>query len=117
MQPVFDSPTLTMMDGMGGVESLANEGLQPAHSKIYTSTKWEKLKLHYFMGVLKALDQLANALMGGYADETISLHAARARNEGKRWGCVVCSLLERVVKDHCDKTLEWQKESLLQRGL
>lgn len=35
--------------------------------------------------VLIAIDQLANTLAGGYADETISARAWRKRNESRGW--------------------------------
>lgn len=49
-------------------------------------------------------DQLANAAFGGHEDETISSRAARARDNGHRWGCVLCKLLDRVDPDHCNKS-------------
>lgn len=51
-----------------------------------------------------AYDQLANTTFGGNCNETISSRAWRARNEGKRWGCVLCKLLDRLDKDHCNKS-------------
>lgn len=51
-----------------------------------------------------AYDQLANAAVGGNEDETISSRANRARGEGRRWGCVLCRLLDRLEKDHCAKS-------------
>lgn len=52
-----------------------------------------------------AFDQLANAATGGSEDETISSRAHRARSEGRRWGCVLCKLLDLIEKDHCGKSL------------
>lgn len=51
-----------------------------------------------------AHDQLANAATGGSEDETISSRANRARGEGRRWGCILCKLLDRLDKDHCAKS-------------
>lgn len=51
-----------------------------------------------------AYDQLANAATGGSEDETVSSRANRARGEGRRWGCVLCKLLDRLDKDHCTKS-------------
>lgn len=48
-------------------------------------------------------DQLANVALNGSEDETISSRAARAREEGKRWGCVLCRFLDRLEPDHCNK--------------
>ena len=49
-------------------------------------------------------DQLANVALNGSEDETISSRAWRAQSEGKRWGCVLCRLLDKVEKDHCAKS-------------
>lgn len=48
-----------------------------------------------------AHDQLANAAANGDPDETISSRANRARGEGRRWGCVLCRLLDWLAPDHC----------------
>ncbi len=53
-----------------------------------------------------AFDQLANAGANGDEDETISSRAAKARRAGRRWGCVLCSLLDRIDPDHCEKSIE-----------
>lgn len=49
-------------------------------------------------------DQLANAATGGDVDETISSRASRARKEGRRWGCVLCRVLDWIDKDHCTES-------------
>lgn len=51
-----------------------------------------------------AHDQLANAAANGSEDETISSRANRARLQGKRWGCVLCKLLDKFDKGHCEKS-------------
>ncbi len=48
-----------------------------------------------------AHDQLANAAANGDPDETISSRANRARAELRRWGCVLCGLLDRIDPGHC----------------
>jgi hypothetical protein len=48
-----------------------------------------------------AHDQLANAATGGSEDETISSRANRASLKGRRWGCLLCRLLDHIDKDHC----------------
>lgn len=51
-----------------------------------------------------AHDQLANAAANGDLDETISSRANRARSEGRRWGCVLCQLLDFTdPPDHCKR--------------
>lgn len=49
-------------------------------------------------------DQLANVAANGNEDETISSRAARARDEGRRWGCVLCSFLDRIDPGHCENS-------------
>lgn len=58
----------------------------------------------WVINVLIAIDQLANAILRGRPVETISLRSAIARDRGKRWGCVMCKLLEAIVANHCDTT-------------
>ena len=48
-------------------------------------------------------DQLANVAANGSSAETISARAYRAAGEGRRWGCVLCKLLDKIDKDHCRK--------------
>jgi len=61
-----------------------------------------KALAHYVLSVLLALDQLANAIGGGFPDETISYRASIANQEGSRWACMFCRLIEIIVPDHCD---------------
>lgn len=51
-----------------------------------------------------AHDQLANAAANGDPDETISSRANRARIERRRWGCILCRLLDRLDPGHCSKS-------------
>ena len=39
-------------------------------------------------------------------DETISSRAGKARLAGKRWGCILCRLLDKIDKQHCEKNIE-----------
>ena len=60
----------------------------------------------YLLNVLVLLDQAANSLLFlGSPNETISSRAAKARLAGKRWGCVLCSWLDRLQKDHCAEAM------------
>ncbi|WP_065755168.1 hypothetical protein [Bradyrhizobium paxllaeri] len=69
----------------------------------------------YVLTVLLAIDQLLNALLGGYADETISYRASIAAAEGRAWGCIFCKWIERWWPSHCD--LEQPPKALkLSRG-
>ena len=58
-----------------------------------------------FWRVMLAHDQAANAAFGGSEDETISSRAGRAARRGDRWGCVLCKLLDRLDRGHCDKSI------------
>ena len=60
----------------------------------------------YILNVLIALDQLANAVLRGDPDETLSSAAGKARNAGVRWGCILCRVLDWIDPDHCDKSIE-----------
>jgi hypothetical protein len=55
------------------------------------------------MQILIAIDQLLNAIFGGYADETISARAWRCRNKKRRWKIAraVIDGLFYFDKDHC----------------
>jgi hypothetical protein len=56
----------------------------------------------FLLNILILIDETANTLTGGSPNETISERAAKARNAGKRWGCILCRLLP---KGHCDNAL------------
>ncbi|WP_263082147.1 hypothetical protein [Endozoicomonas sp. Mp262] len=60
----------------------------------------------YFWNILIAIDQLANTLLAGDPDETISSRAAKANRKGKRWGCVLCRFLHWFDRNHCEKSIE-----------
>lgn len=62
--------------------------------------------MKYFFNILLGLDQLANAILGGDPQETISSRADKAMREGKRWGCILCKVLSLIQKDHCQKSVE-----------
>ena len=51
-----------------------------------------------------AADQLANAAFNGNEDETISSRAGRHQHEEK-WACWLCWLLDKIDKDHCNKSI------------
>lgn len=51
-------------------------------------------------------DDLANSATNGYFRVTISLRAAQAQAQNKRWGCIMCKFLDILLeKDHCAKAL------------
>lgn len=59
----------------------------------------------YLLNWLILLDEAGNTLLGGSPNETISERAAKARNAGRCWGCVLCGLLNRINPGHCDNAL------------
>lgn len=61
--------------------------------------------LRYLLNLLVLLDQAGNTLAGGSPNETISERAAKARNAGKEWGCLLCKALNWVKPGHCDDAL------------
>jgi hypothetical protein len=63
-----------------------------------------KLK-KYFWNVLIALDQLANTLLGGDPDETISSRAGKRQRSGKLAYCI-CRVLHWIDRGHCDRVIE-----------
>lgn len=73
--------------------------------------------MRYIVNVLLALDQLLNAVLGGYPDETISSRAGKARLEQKRWACVLCKFLDIFDKDHCLDAIEADEGRLIKKIL
>ena len=64
-----------------------------------------KLK-RYIWNNLLAIDQLANALLGGDPDETISSRAGKRLMENDRIAIVLCWFLDFFESDHCHKAIE-----------
>ena len=61
----------------------------------------------YLLNVLIWIDQGFNVVvMRGDPDETVSSRAAKAQLKGKRWGCVLCNFLNKLDKNHCEKSIE-----------
>lgn len=48
-----------------------------------------------------AVDETVNVVVfNGQPDETISQHAAVAQRDGKRWGCILCGILNIIIEPH-----------------
>lgn len=61
--------------------------------------------------VLIALDQLGNALLGGWADESLSAHAWRQHLEGKRnWPYLLIDAILFFDGNHCRTSYESELE-------
>lgn len=59
----------------------------------------------YLLNYAILLDEAANTVLGGSPNETISERAAKARDEGRKWGCVLCRFLNWINPGHCDTAL------------
>lgn len=53
-----------------------------------------------------AYDRLGNAAANDSEVQTISSRAEKARKNGKRWGCWLCRLLDRLDPGHCERSIE-----------
>jgi hypothetical protein len=60
----------------------------------------------YLMNWIVLIDQALNTLTGGSPNETVSERAAKARNNGREWGCVLCRFLGWINPGHCDTALK-----------
>jgi hypothetical protein len=59
----------------------------------------------YFWNILIAIDQLANTILGGDCDETISSRAGK-KQKTALWAKVLCWLLNKIDTDHCKESIE-----------
>ena len=65
----------------------------------------------YLKLVLIAFDQLINALLGGWADESLSAHAWRQHLEGKRnWPYLLIDAILFFDGNHCRTSYESELE-------
>jgi hypothetical protein len=68
----------------------------------------------YVKNVLVTLDTMANAILAGDPDETISSRSGKAQayeqSQGRYgWGCRMCSFLAIFQQNHCAKALDRNK--------
>lgn len=59
--------------------------------------------------VAVANDQVLNAALvgkSGSEDETISSRAGKAAQSGRRWGCILCRMLDWFDPGHCARNIE-----------
>jgi hypothetical protein len=74
-----------------------------------------RLVWQYIMNwIIFLFDQSLNTLRGGDPGESISVAAAKAQLAGVRWGCVLCKILAKLLRDdHCTASLaKFGKHSL-----
>lgn len=66
--------------------------------------------MNYFLSVAIALDQLFNALIGGYPDETLCAAAYKGEKEGKFFPKIFRPVIDFIMslfeKEHCKKAYE-----------
>jgi hypothetical protein len=69
---------------------------------------------YHALQVLIALDQLVNALLGGWADETLSSRAWRMERKGRPWGRVLRPVIDTLAwpfeRDHCRASFDSERE-------
>lgn len=64
--------------------------------------------------VAVANDQALNAALvgrSGSEDETISSRAGKAAQRGRRWGCILCRMLDLFDPGHCARNIELDEGS------
>jgi len=62
----------------------------------------------YLKNILVAIDQLLNALVGGWCDESLSSHAYRSSQ-------TVCKIIDTILffdKDHCRRSFHSERDRL-----
>lgn len=68
---------------------------------------------NYILQILIAIDQVFNALLGGYADETLSARAWRTEQKGRIFGKFFRPLIDFVLfvqPDHCFQAYESEQK-------
>lgn len=65
----------------------------------------------YGKAVLIGLDQLVNAILGGWPDETLSSRCWRLSLAGREWPCRLIDAVARLVgdRDHCRESYESER--------
>lgn len=65
----------------------------------------------YLIELIRGIDQLLNAILGGYARETISSRCGRLLAMRRCLLCkIICLLLHPLERDHCKKAMAAEKE-------
>ncbi len=60
----------------------------------------------FILNILVWFDEGLNTLTGGDPGETVSSRAEKARQNNRKWGCVLCWVLDKIQKNHCKIALE-----------
>jgi len=63
---------------------------------------------NYLWRIFIALDQLANTILGGDEDETISSRIGKiVEGRNNCWICrIICNLLNKIDQNHCKEAIE-----------
>lgn len=68
---------------------------------------------HHALQILIAMDQLVNALLGGWADETLSSRAWRTEAKGRLWGRMLRPVIDTLAlpfeRGHCRASFESER--------
>lgn len=60
--------------------------------------------------IARMIDETANVDANGRTNETISARAAKAMYARRKWGCVLCWILDRIQPNHCQNALADDEE-------
>ena len=71
----------------------------------------------YAHNLFCAVDQLINALLGGWCDETLSSYAYRLHQAGKPWGRLLMPPIDAIFsiwqgRNHCERAYIAERERL-----
>lgn len=58
------------------------------------------------LNIALMVDETCNVDINGRTNEAISARAARARDAGRHWGCILCHVLDWVQPGHCSRSLK-----------
>lgn len=62
----------------------------------------------YILNILKAGDQVGNAILNGNPDDTISSRAGKNYKTCKICR-ILCKILNKIDKNHCKESIEWDE--------
>lgn len=64
--------------------------------------------IRYLFKIGVVLSMLINVILGGHVGQTMSHRANSARRDGRRWGCVLCRILDAIDPHHCSLSRTWR---------
>ena len=63
----------------------------------------------YIWNLLISIDQLANTILGGYPDETLSSRWGKLARKNHKFSMFMCKVLHIFDKGHCEKSIEYDE--------